>query len=357
MDREQRLFNSREAVDEYLLCGEYSEAFYELQEAADPEGMFVLARAMLGREILFESSHRRWQRVCIRVARDLERYGEKELALKLYSACHIHPARERRARILEARKSWTQAIALCGEIEREPWCEAELEAAHRIARRALRNTGGQAVRVPRDRFEEIQLVIAPRSGSVEEDAARCLSADWTSVHYVENQLMNTLFGLAFWEQIFSPVPGAFHNPYQGVPADMYDGTFRLRRAGQPKERLEALRDMDLRTELAEARRRFGGYQCHWVDWVGVSDEIQDSALRIIPSEHLFAIWERQLFDPGENRSGFPDLIAFGERPGDYCMIEVKGPGDRLQDNQKRWLRYFADHEIPAKVAWVEWDNA
>jgi hypothetical protein len=61
-----------------------------------------------------------------------------------------------------------------------------------------------------------------------------------------------------------------------------------------------------------------------------------------------------LFDPRENRNGFPDLIAFGERPGDYRMIEVKAPGDRLQGNQKRWLRYFAQHDIPASVAWVDW---
>jgi hypothetical protein len=61
-----------------------------------------------------------------------------------------------------------------------------------------------------------------------------------------------------------------------------------------------------------------------------------------------------LFDPGENRRGFPDLIALGERAGDYCLIEVKGPGDALQDSQKRWLRYFDRQGIPAQVARVEW---
>ena len=71
-------------------------------------------------------------------------------------------------------------------------------------------------------------------------------------------------------------------------------------------------------------------------------------------EHLLAVFERLLFDPRENRSGFPDLIALGDEPGDYCLVEVKGPGDTLQDSQKRWLRYFADRDIPARVAWVEW---
>ena len=57
---------------------------------------------------------------------------------------------------------------------------------------------------------------------------------------MENKLMNALFGLAFWEQIFAPVPGAFHNPYQSVPTDMYDPAFSARRRG-PGTRLPQLR--------------------------------------------------------------------------------------------------------------------
>jgi hypothetical protein len=61
-----------------------------------------------------------------------------------------------------------------------------------------------------------------------------------------------------------------------------------------------------------------------------------------------------LFDPGENRRGFPDLLALGSEPGDYCLIEVKGPGDQLQHSQRRWLRFFAAQGIPAQVARVSW---
>ena len=54
-----------------------------------------------------------------------------------------------------------------------------------------------------------------------------------AVYYVENTLMNALFGLAFWEQIFEPVPGVFHNPFQSAPADMYDSAFRAARRALP----------------------------------------------------------------------------------------------------------------------------
>lgn len=38
------------------------------------------------------------------------------------------------------------------------------------------------------------------------------------------------------------------------------------------------------------------------------------------------------------------------------MIEVKGPGDRLQDNQKRWLAFFAEQDIPVCVCYVSWSS-
>ncbi|WP_444679438.1 VRR-NUC domain-containing protein [Halomonas sp. E19] len=38
-------------------------------------------------------------------------------------------------------------------------------------------------------------------------------------------------------------------------------------------------------------------------------------------------------------------------------MEVKGPGDRLQDNQRRWLAHFHAHGIPVAVCQVVWSAA
>ena len=37
----------------------------------------------------------------------------------------------------------------------------------------------------------------------------------------------------------------------------------------------------------------------------------------------------------------------------YELLEVKGPGDQLRPNQERWLRFFGEHAIPARVMRVE----
>jgi len=361
LNPEHRLFPCRDALDEYLGCCASQDIFYQFVELDDEEGVEDVARAMIEQDVRFPVSQRRWERVCNSAARELERRKQLTLAVQLYERSNRHPSRERRSRILEAQGDWQGAAALCEEILLSPWCEAEREAAQRILPRVQRKLGGQPVRAKKDVFQEFGLSLQRSSDSVELAAADALHQQWQSVHYVENGLMNTLFGLAFWQQIFADVAGAFHNQYQSVPRDMYERDFVARRSREINFRWRQLRRVNLREELISAYRRYFNYQCQWVDWQLVDETLLETALRAIPAPHLFAIWERQLFDPAENRSGFPDLIAFGAAagdisPGDYCMIEVKGPGDALQNNQKRWLRYFSEHTIPAAVAWVDWQH-
>ena len=166
--------------------------------------------------------------------------------------------------------------------------------------------------------------------------------------------MNGLFGLAFWEQIFAPVAGAFNNPYQSVPADMYERTFSARRRALLSQRMAMLAKCDLAAELEASWFKHRGFQCRWVNWRTMSHELVRMAASTIPAEHLLAVWQRMLFDPRENRRGFPDLIALGGAKGSYAMIEVKGPGDTLQASQKRWLRFFQQAGIPASIAHVQW---
>lgn len=366
LNPEHRLFPCRKALDEYLDCCESEDIFYQLLELGDEEGMVEIAGIMIHRQVDFPVGLRRWQRAWNTVAREMERRRQLHLARQLYERSGRHPSRERRARILEAQQDWTAVVTLCETILSAPWCEAEREAANTILSRAQRKLGGAPTPRQADKFRELKLTIAPNCDCVELGAAACLRGEWHSVYYVENGLMNTLFGLAFWEQIFADIPGAFHNPYQGSPRDMYDGDFVENRTEVIERRLRELRSGCLFEELTRNYQRYLGYQCHWVDWALVDESLLQIALKMIPAEHLFAIWQRQLFDPAQNSSGFPDLIAFANpaknRPADgisdnYCMIEVKGPGDSLQNNQKRWLRYFSEHDIPAAVAWVEWDNA
>ena len=95
-------------------------------------------------------------------------------------------------------------------------------------------------------------------------------------------------------------------------------------------------------------------------WAIVDEPLVELALTCIPAVHLRLCFERLLGDLKANRAGLPDLIQFmpdapvGEPR--YRMIEVKGPGDRLQDNQRRWLTFFHRHAMPVAVCYVSWST-
>ena len=86
---------------------------------------------------------------------------------------------------------------------------------------------------------------------------------------------------------------------------------------------------------------------------GAGLELIDLALQRIPHQHWMKIFERQLSDLRNNRSGFPDLVVFPPESG-YLLVEVKGPGDTLQKNQQRWMQYFGENDIPHLLARVSW---
>ena len=78
------------------------------------------------------------------------------------------------------------------------------------------------------------------------------------------------------------------------------------------------------------------------------------ALDCFPAAHLRAWFDWIIRDVKENRAGFPDLVQFYPEEGRYRMIEVKGPGDRVQDNQRRLLEYCVSHAMPVEVCYVKW---
>jgi hypothetical protein len=357
LDRETRLFPDRAALEAVRTVGELADLYWQWREdpEPDPDVLPALAGAALALEVPEHAAQRPWWRLLNRLGRDCERQGAGELALALYAASGRHPARERRARVLEAAGDEAAALAAVETMLAEPWCEAEAAAAERMARRLRRRVHGRPQPRPRDRFPVASLTVVRASGSVERDSAATLEArDGRPVFFLENTLFTGLFGLAFWEQLFAPVPGAFHHPYQAGPADAFSASFRERRRAAIEQRFEELAAADLPALLAGAFRRYQGYQCHWVNWRALDEALVERAARCIPFDHLAGTWQRLLFDPADNRRGFPDLVALGEAPGDYALYEVKGPGDALQEHQRRWLNHFADLGMPASVLQVRW---
>ena len=97
-------------------------------------------------------------------------------------------------------------------------------------------------------------------------------------------------------------------------------------------------------------------QSPFVAWGHLSEHLLEEALNCLPPAHLQLWFSRLLLDIKANRTGMPDLIQFWPAQKTYRMIEVKGPGDRLQDNQLRWLAFCEQHQMPVTVCYVQWQE-
>lgn len=300
---------------------------------------------------------RRRGKVLFQIGQYCERISEFALALSIYRDCTYPGARLRMIRVLERSGEYPLALELATLAQQAPESAAEQQGLQRIVPRLRRKLGGPPLKRAAARAVERLDLHLPRVDptlSVEYYVQAHLHDDEGPVHYVENSLINSLFGLLCWPAIFAPLPGAFFHPFQRGPVDLLNEDFQQRRA----ELFQAcLSELDNGRYAATIRERFvakWGIQSPFVFWGALNEQLLEQALACLPAEHLKHWFNRLLLDIKANRAGMPDLIQFWPQRKTYRMIEVKGPGDRLQDNQWRWLEFCHEHQMPVAVCYVHW---
>ncbi|RIX69683.1 VRR-NUC domain-containing protein, partial [Acidovorax cavernicola] len=240
----------------------------------------------------------------------------------------------------------------------------ELQKLRRMLPRLLRNTGQAKAR---QRAQASPALLQMRADILLDPPAAPLSveyalrAHWHSethpVFYVENALINSLFGLLCWPAIFAPVQGAFFHPFQSGPADLSAPDFCARRSHEFALCLAQLDTPDYAQTILQRYAEKQGVQSPFVFWGVLTEPLLRLALDCISAAHLKLLFARLMQDVKTNRSGFPDLVRFWPAENRYELVEVKGPGDKLQDNQIRWLQYCSEHGIPVSVCHVQWRGA
>lgn len=292
------------------------------------------------------------------LARQLEREEQLDPALRLYQRSCWKGARQRQIRILEKRQQYQQAYDLVQAALVAPEDDAELQLVLRAQRRLARKLGLPPLPVPgaADTGMIELLLPGPHPLGVELAVCEYLGTGQAPVHYVENTLITGLFGLLCWEAIFHPLPGAFFHPFHSAPADLHSADFHPRRQQQFDRCLARLESGSYRAHIRQVWHQKQGIQTPFVHWAGLTEEVLEQALHCLPAEHLLLWFRRLLLDLRSHRAGMPDLIQFWPAEQRYRMIEVKGPGDRLQDNQRRWLAFCAQHGMPVEVCYVQWSN-
>ncbi|WP_343655090.1 VRR-NUC domain-containing protein [Paraburkholderia caribensis] len=352
-----RAFRQRGDVDGYLALQACREALELTGDAAfDP---------LLEAVDAIDTQHNPWlalrrAKLLYAIGYQAERRRDWEAALRIYERCAWPGARHRRMRVLERDGRDEAALALALQAAALPESEEEQQRVARMLPRLQRRLGVAAPKPAGVRAAQRGMLEMPRPlepVAVEYAVRDHLSTPDAPVHYVENALINSLFGLLCWEPVFEAVPGAFFHPFQRGPADLHAPDFRARRATQFDACFAKLDSGAYRETILRHFETKAGLQSPFVFWGMLTPELLTLALDCLPAAHLRLWFDRLLLDIRANRSGLPDLIRFWPRERRYELIEVKGPGDRLQDNQIRWLAYCVQHDMPVRVLDIRWTGS
>ncbi len=349
IDHDSRPFASRADIDCFFALHTCREAFHSGASMSDV--LWLFPEGGLETDWLLE--HR--ERLRFRIGEALERDDDVETALLVYEECRYPEARVRRALILERQGRYDEAAIVVQRALSDRPTEAEAQRLERIAAR-LHKHQPDATKKRRRAVQSAMTFQLPSAPEVRVELALRdqLTREGAPVFYVENSLICSMFGLLCWEAIFQPVRGAFFHRFHRGPADLASPDFEARRRSTLERCLVRLDDGSHHDHLIKTFAAKFGTQSPFVHWHALSEELLEVALMCIRPRDIKLYCRRLLRGLSENCTGLPDLIQFDLQQHSYKMIEVKGPGDRLQDNQRRWLNYCREHDLPMEVCHVTW---
>lgn len=350
---EQRFFTTTAQLHEHWQFERWRLQLPELKALASADLIRLLQQLP---EPIDAVMTRRVERLRLAMARQLERLGELDLALDYYQMCQQPPARERRLRILHKRAD-QQRIPLATEILQGPRSEEERQFIQRFAAR---------MKVPElTPWLVAEQVVEQQCWQVDEQGRQVWQQhgveqaalySWQQRHsgegfYVENTLLCSVFALTFWPVLYAPLAGAFFHPFQPRPADLYEPDFLAKRQQIWRQCQYDWQQADWLQQLQQRAEQKWGIANVFMHWPAMERWWQAGlplALARIPKAHWQLMFDYLWQDLRRHRSGMPDLIVFPEQGG-YQWLEVKGPGDTLQANQRAWFDYFGRYQMPAQV--------
>ncbi len=334
--RERRLFADRAVLDAYIALLGLGDYIDELGTKLPADAATPVLEALWQpyENRLFE---RRRSRMLNRLGRGLERGGEFDAALACYARSSMAPARERRMRILKRLGDLDAVERLRRSMREGPICPQEADFATRFGTRRHRAWP-----------EETIILDVPDIGRVEAAAAAILIADEGRAWHLENALPMGLFGLAYWDWIFAPVDGMFINAFQTAPIDLFWPDFLEARREKCADPL-AVDDVTLRAAMLDACRAHRGVANRLVDWRVFDADTLGILLDGLGMDAVRKLLAFASADLDNARRGFPDLtVVYG--PGRFEFVEVKGPKDRLRDDQYLWIERLRAARLPVRVA-------
>lgn len=196
-------------------------------------------------------------------------------------------------------------------------------------------------------------VVDGTASTVEAAVLRLLAAaDRRGIH-AENWLWTSLYALCFRDLYFLPVPGMLPTARREGPLDVGTPGFYARRRDHVETRLRAI--------AAEGPARFvDGWMGERLAGLGAGEIVRDLCASIAPNTAA-VILGRLAREGWAAARGMPDLYIFSgpkiriadalpSRVDDRDhLVEIKGPGDALRDEQRVWHAHLLAEGIPVEL--------
>ncbi|MEZ8642729.1 VRR-NUC domain-containing protein [Vibrio splendidus] len=347
LSKQRRFFTSRDQLNQLLQMRDIQRQYSE-GDRKDPEFLELLLQSIPA-ESEHRSSARKRSRLINDIARDLERLNLNDQAVFWFRQSTLPPCRERLARIYDKQGELDLMCDIVTQIKATPSDVSELEVAIKLEDRLLRKQGHKVSRTIKPSCKEIKLELDLSQTRVELAVKQHFESQGWDVYFSENSFLCGLFGLAFWDVIFADVEGAFINRYQHRPLDLYHSDFVDKRAEQVEATFQTISKHGL-NHLLYIYDQKHGIANPFVHWNYFPRSLVEHSMEAIPNALIVDLFKVILSDLKLFRTGMPDLIAFKDK--EFHWIEVKGPGDKLQDNQWRWIKEFERLSVPFSVCYV-----
>ncbi|KAJ1435486.1 VRR-NUC domain [Sesbania bispinosa] len=167
---------------------------------------------------------------------------------------------------------------------------------------------------------------------------------WQGVH-TESGIWLTIFGLLMWDVIYADVPNVFYTRFQNAPLDLGTDSFYTARKSSIESHLQQIRDGMAEEFLIKSWETHIGTSCRGVNWDRHSLDELRAAVSCVGGSCLASLCQLLCQDYRSWSSGMPDLLLWrfrGEYSGEAKLVEVKGPRDRLSEQQRAWLLLLMD---------------
>ncbi|XP_044498267.1 fanconi-associated nuclease 1 homolog isoform X2 [Mangifera indica] len=177
---------------------------------------------------------------------------------------------------------------------------------------------------------------------------------WEGVH-TESGIWLTIFGLLMWDIVFSDVPDVFRTKFQNAPLDLDTDSFYPVRKNLIESQLQKVHDGMAEEILITSWESHVGTACRGVNWDRHSLSELRAAVTCIGGPCLASLCRHLAQDYQSWSSGMPDLLLWrfhGEYRGEAKLVEVKGPRDKLSEQQRAWLLVLMDSGFKVEVCKV-----